>query len=95
MNRIKKVLEHLMVDREAHNEYLIRMSYEYYYKKNLISKLDWMNDFYEESPNWHQNYDINTMESTIKWFHLNDSEKKQKLNNDLELYFNPTSDGEL
>ena len=54
-----------------------------------------MNDFYEESPNWDQNNDINTMESTIKWFHLNESEKEQELDDDLLLYFNPSSDGEL
>ena len=94
MDRIKKVLEHLEVDRQAHNDYLIYTSYEYY-RRNMKSKVDWMNDFYEESPNWDQNNDINTMESTIKWFHLNESEKEQELDDDLLLYFNPSSDGEL
>ena len=95
MDKLKKIAGHLCIQNSSNNDYLIRMSYEYYYKRNMKHNLDWMNDFYKESPNWYQNNDLNTMESTIKWFHLNDKEKVNKLDNDLNSYFNITYDGEL
>jgi len=76
------------------NDYVAEMTYNHY-KQFMNSNIEWINHFYEESPNWINNNDINNMSSTIQWINLNDSEKTTLLDNDLAVYFNPTTDGEL
>ena len=64
-------------------------------KKELMvdQYFDWMNDFYNESPNWIINNSIDNKKRTISWLKLNDNEKKKLLDNDLNS--NITYDGEI
>lgn len=95
MDRLSKIIDHLTIDNHSDdNKYVVEILYNHY-KQFMNSNIEWMNDFYEESPNWIINDNINNMSSTIKWIILNDSEKKETLDDELLSYFKPTSDGEI
>tara|TARA_B100001094_G_C17842541_1_gene628679 strand:+ start:95 stop:325 length:231 start_codon:yes stop_codon:yes gene_type:complete len=44
-------------------------------------------EFYAESPNWYNNNDFKNVIDTLVWLTYSDNEKKEKLNNELEEYF--------
>ena len=82
MERIKKILLHL--------ENTNNLSLYYYMLENLLSNNEnnWIRDFYEESPNWGMNIDLINITKTIQWASLDDNNKKEILDKDIESYFN-------
>ena len=44
-------------------------------------------EFYSESPNWYTNQDINSMIDTLLWITMNDKQKINILDDELEEYF--------
>ena len=76
--------------------YEIDILFNYY--KNIYMEehyLDWMNDFYNESPNWMLNDSITHKNHILNWIQLDNVKKEQILNTELDNYFNVTRDGEL
>ena len=63
------------------------------YKNKMLEILDNQElslverEFYSESPNWYTNQDTNSMIDTLLWLTMNDTQKINILNNEIEEYF--------
>ena len=55
--------------------------------KSLIGDKIYMNEFYNESPNFYKNTNFYTMFLTFDWLSKNNDEKIKYLDNDLDDYF--------
>lgn len=97
MNRIKNIMKHIVDyhtnDINYNNEYEVDMIYRVYINTYMIHDYEWMNDFYEESPNWINNNE--NKQQTIDWINLSYNEKQDILDIDIDNYFHMTYDGEL
>ena len=51
--------------------------------------LDYVREFYEESPNYKTNNDIISMVNTLSWLSYSDEEKKSMLDEDITKHFLP------
>ena len=47
----------------------------------------YMREFYSESPSWFTNTDIDSMNNTIHWSTMDDTQKMELLDQDLSNYF--------
>ena len=58
--------------------------------KDLINlDIDYVREFYEESPNFRTNNDIISMVNTLSWLSYSDEEKKSMLDEDITKHFLP------
>ena len=63
------------------------------YKNKMLEILDNQGlslverEFYSESPNWYTNQDINSMIDTLLWLTMNDKQKINILDDELDEYF--------
>ena len=90
---MKHIVDYHTNDIYYNNEYEVDMIYRVYINTYMIHDYEWMNDFYEESPNWINNNE--NKHQTIDWINLSYNEKKDILDIDIDNYFHMTYDGEL
>ena len=92
MNRLQKVLEHIendSIDLENVDDVSIVQIYSnVIYEKIQSCTIHWLREFYQESGNWLMNWNIDNKRNTIEWNDLNDTDKKYKLDKELNEYFN-------
>ena len=91
MNRLKKVLEHIendSIDLENVDDVSIVQIYSnIVYEKINSCTIYWLKEFYQESSNWLMNWNIDNKRRTILWDDMNDEDKKNHLDEDLDDYF--------
>ena len=92
MNRLQKVLKHIendSIDLENVDDVSIVQIYSnVIYEKIQYCTIHWLREFYQESGNWLMNWNIDNKRNTIEWNDLNDTNKKYKLDKELNEYFN-------
>ena len=65
--------------------------YRKYIYNNYLNNEDiplFMREFYSESSSWYMNQNIGDMKKSIEWSSLDDNNKLEILNDDLDEYFN-------
>ena len=92
MNRLQKVLKHIendSIDLENVDDVSIVQIYSnVIYEKIQCCTIHWLREFYQESGNWLMNWNIDNKRNTIEWNDMNDTDKKYKLDKELNEYFN-------
>ena len=92
MNRIKKILEHIendTIDLENIDDVSIVQIYSnIIYEKINNCTINWLKEFYQESGNWLMNWNIDNKRNTILWNDMNDIDKKNLLDKEIENHFN-------
>ena len=92
MNRIRKVLEHIendTIDLENIDDVSIVQIYSnIIYEKINNCTINWLKEFYQESGNWLMNWNIDKKRDTILWNDMNDIDKKNLLDKEIENHFN-------
>ena len=87
MNTREKTHENSLIN--TLNDSLIE--YRKYIYNNYLNNEDiplFMREFYSESSSWFLNQDIEDMKYSIEWSSLDDNDKLEILNDDLDEYFN-------
>ena len=82
MDRLAKVLNQL--DDVSVVQVYSNIVYEIINNCNI----NWLKEFYSESPNWLMNWNIQGKRQTIEWCDKTPEEKKEYLDRELDDYFN-------
>jgi len=81
MDRLTKLLSHL--DDITAVQVYSGVIYEIIHDCDIL----WLKEFYQESPNWLMNWNINNKKNTIAWSELSDNDKNKYLDNEIDNYF--------
>ena len=91
MNRLRNIIEHIendSIDLENIDDVSIVQIYSnIIYEKINNCNIYWLKQFYQESGNWLMNWNIDNKRRTILWDDMNDEDKKNHLDEDLDDYF--------